>query len=75
MSSAVVTALQQYQASLVFGQDPEASQITALVGDVLANIATAFTVTVLDSSSVPQQIIPVAATSRAALTAVSCVLS
>jgi hypothetical protein len=75
MNQAVTSAVQQYQSTLQFGQDPQAPQITSLVGDVLANIASSFTVTMLNSSSVPEQIIAIGPTQRAILTSVTSTLA
>ena len=73
--AAVNAAVQTYANSLQFGQEIQASQLNAVVGATLDGSASSFTVQLLDSSSNPQQVIAVAAISRAQLTSVQTTLA
>ena len=72
---AVTAALQAYSLTLNFGTTVQLSQITAQVGDILANLATSFTVTLLNSSSASVTSIAIPVTQRAVLSSTSVTLS
>lgn len=73
--AAVQVAVQAYQTSLQFGSTIQQAQLTAAVGAVLEGIASAYTVTLFNSSDTPATVISVPSYQRAFLTSVTVTLS
>jgi hypothetical protein len=72
---AVVAAIQAYQTSLQFGSSIQQAQLNSAVGVVLDGDASAYTVTLYDSTVTEQTVIAVPVYKRALLSAVTVTLN
>ena len=75
LTSAISAAVNLYQASLEFGADPEAAQLTAAVAGALQGYITSLQVSLLNSAGQAVSQVPVGATQRAILNTVTTTFS